>query len=76
MSYNLSLIIERKSKPHNDRLRLIFPSIKKVLDTILHHKTFFVVITSIPLSNNIVQRRVDEIATDRLCSIIRNTKCL
>ena len=47
------------------------------MDTVLHHKTSSAVIKSIPLSNNMVQRPVDEVATDiedRLRNIIRNTE--
>ena len=75
--YSLSLIIARKSKPHTIGEDLILPSLKEVLETILHHKTSSAVIKSILLSYNMVQRRVDEMATnieDRLCSIIRNTE--
>ncbi|XP_076804504.1 SCAN domain-containing protein 3-like [Clavelina lepadiformis] len=76
-SYNLSLMLARKGKPHTIGEALILPSVKEVLDTILHHKASSTVIKSIPLSNNTVQRRVDEKATDiedSLCSIIRNTE--
>ena len=47
------------------------------MDTVLHHKTSSAVIKSIPLSNNMVQRQVDEMPTnmeDRLGSIIRSTE--
>ena len=47
------------------------------MDTVLHHKTFFVVVNSIPLSDNTAQGRVDVMSADvegRLCSIIRNTE--
>ena len=56
---------------------MILPSVKEVLDTVSHHKMSYTVIKSIPLSNNTVQRWVDEMATDiedSLCSIIRNTE--
>ncbi|XP_076825941.1 SCAN domain-containing protein 3-like [Clavelina lepadiformis] len=76
-SYNLSLMIARKGKPHTIGEELILPSVKEVLDTVLHHKASSTVIKSIPLSNSTVQRRVEEMATDiedSLCSIIRNTE--
>jgi len=44
---------------------------------VLHHKASSTVIKSIPLSNNTVHRRVDEMATnteDSLYSIMRNTE--
>ena len=77
VSYSLSLMIARKNKPHTIGEDLILPSVKQVLDTVLHHKTSFAVIKFIPLSNNTVQRRVDEMATnieDKLCTIISNTE--
>ena len=74
-SYNLFLMIARKGKPHTIGEELISPSVKKILDTVLHHKVSSTVIKSNPLSNNTVQRRVDQMATDiedSLCSIMRN----
>ena len=76
-SYNLSLLIAKKGKPHSLGEEVILPAVKEVLDTVLHHKSSSTVIKSIPLSNNTVQRRVDEMATDieaSLCRIIRNTE--
>ena len=70
-------MLARKGKPHTIGEELILPSVKEVLDTVLHHKASSTVIKSIPLSNKTVQRRVDEMATyveDSLCSIIRNTE--
>ena len=70
-------MVARKGKPHTIGEELILPSVKEVLDTVLHHKAFSTVIKSIPLSNNTVQRRVDEMASDiedSLCSIMTNTE--
>ena len=67
-------MIAKKGKPHTIGEELILPSVS---DTVLHHKMSSTVIKSIPLSNNTVQRRVDEMATDiedSLWSIIRNTE--
>ena len=60
----LSLMIARKGKPHMIGEELIFPSVKEVLDTVVHQKTSSAVIKSIPLSNNMVQKRVDEMAAN------------
>ena len=71
-------MVARKSKPYLISEKLILPSVKKILDTVLHHEMSSAVIKSIPLSSNMVQRQVDEMATDikvRQCSIIRNTEC-
>jgi len=46
-SYNLSLMIARKGKPHTLGEALILPSVKEVLDTVLHHKASSTVIKSI-----------------------------
>ena len=76
-SYDLSFIIARKSKSCTVGKEIILPSVEEVLDTVLHHKTSSAVIQSIPLSNNMVQKWIDEMGAnieDRLCSIIRNTE--
>ena len=51
-SYNLPLIIVKKRQAIVEKL--ILPVVKGVLNTILHHKACSSVITSIPLSNDIV----------------------
>ena len=38
-SYNLSLMIARKGKPHTIGEKLILPAVKEVLNTVLHHET-------------------------------------
>ena len=75
-SYNLSLIIAKKGKPHKIDEELILPAVKEVLNSVLHHKTSSSVIKSIPLSNDNVQRRIDEMSADvehKLCNTLRNT---
>ena len=64
VSYNLSLMIARKGKSHTIDEELILLSVKKVFDTILHHKMSSTFIKSIPLSNNTVKGRVDATATE------------
>ena len=76
-SYNLSLMIAKKGKPHAIGEELILPAIKEVLNTVLHHKACSSLIKSIPLSNNTVQRRIDEMSADveqKLCNTLRNTE--
>ena len=63
-SYNLSLMIVKKGKPHTIGEELILPTVKEVLNTVLHHKACSSVIKSIPLSNDTVQRRIDEMSAD------------
>ena len=44
-SYNLSLMIAKKGKPHTIGEELILPAVKEVLNAVLHHKTCSSVIT-------------------------------
>ena len=48
-SYNLSLMIAKKGKPHMIGEELILPAVKEVLNTVLHYKASSSVIKSIPL---------------------------
>ena len=79
-SYNLSLMIAKEGKPHTIGEELILPAVKEVLNTVLHHKACSSVIKSIPLSNDTVQRRIDEMSADvehKLCNAFRNAEfCL
>jgi hypothetical protein len=63
-SYNISLLIAKAGKPHTIGEELILPAVKEVIKTVLHHKTPSDIIKKIPLSNNSVQRRIDEMAKD------------
>ena len=70
-------MIAKKNKPHTICEELILPAVKEVLNTVLHHKACFSVIKSIPLSNDTVQKRIDERSADvehKLCSALRNTE--
>lgn len=74
-SYNISLLIAKSGKPHTIGEELILPAVSEVLSTVLH-KSPHDIIKTIPLSNNSVQRRIDEMAEnveDVLCSILRTT---
>ena len=76
-SYNLSLMTEKKDKPHTVGEELILPAVKEVLNTVLQHKACLSVIKSILLNNDAVQRRIDEMLADvehRLCNTLRNTE--
>ncbi|XP_050520167.1 SCAN domain-containing protein 3-like [Daktulosphaira vitifoliae] len=75
-SYNISLLIAKSGKPHTIGEELIIPAINEVLNTVLH-KPAFDVIKKIPLSNNTVQRRIDEMAQsveEILCEYLKTTK--
>lgn len=60
-SYNISRLIAKSGKPHTIGEQLILPAIEEVLKNVLHmsaHDT----LKRIPLSNNTVQRRIDEMS--------------
>ncbi|KAF8789835.1 Protein FAM200B like protein [Argiope bruennichi] len=75
VSYNISLLIAKSGKPHTIGEELILPAIEEVLKTVLH-KPPFDVLKRIPLSNNTVQRRIDEMSSDIesfLCNYLQTT---
>ena len=75
-SYNISLLIAQSGKPHTIGETLILLAVSEVLCTVLH-KPPEQVIKSIPLSNNTVQRRVDEMSDnieEELCIILKTTE--
>ena len=56
---------------------MIFPAVKEALNTALHHKACSSVTKSIPLGNDTVQRRIDEMSAHvehQLCNALRNTE--
>jgi hypothetical protein len=72
----ISLLIAKSGKPHTIGEELIFPAVSQVLSTVLH-KSPHDIIKTIPLSNNSVQRCIDEMAEnieDILCSTLRTTE--
>lgn len=74
-SYNISLLIAKSGKPHTIGEHLILPAVEEVLKTVLH-KPAFDVLKRIPLSNNTVQRRIDEMSSDIesfLCNYLQTT---
>ncbi|CAH1992310.1 unnamed protein product [Acanthoscelides obtectus] len=74
-SYNISLLIAKSGKPHTIGEKLILPAVEEVLKTILH-KPASDIIKRIPLSNNTVERRIDEMSSDIesfLCYYLQTT---
>ncbi len=72
-SYIISLIIAKSGKPHTIGEEIILLAIEEVLRTVINHKSPNQIIKSIPLSNNSVQRRINEMAEDVqeiLCNIL------
>ena len=75
-SYNICLLIAQSGKPHTIGETLILPAVSEVLRTVLH-KPPEQVIKSIALSNNTVQRKVDEMSDnieEQLCMILKTTE--
>ena len=75
-SYNISLLIAQSGKPHTIEETIILPAVSEVLRTVLHEPPEQV-IKSIPLSNNTVKRRVDEMSDnieEQLCMILKTTE--
>ncbi|CAH1991950.1 unnamed protein product [Acanthoscelides obtectus] len=62
-SYNISLLIAKSGKPHTIGEKLILPAVEEVLKTVLH-KPASDIIKRIPLSNNTVERCIDEMSSD------------
>ncbi|GBP24943.1 SCAN domain-containing protein 3 [Eumeta japonica] len=74
-SYNISLLIAKSGKPHTIGEQLILPAVEEVLKTVLHISPFDA-LNRIPLSNNTVQRRIDEMSSDIesfLCNYLQKT---
>ncbi|KFD51901.1 hypothetical protein M513_07230 [Trichuris suis] len=72
-SYNISLLIAKCGKPHAIGEELILPAVSEVLRTVVRMPATEI-IKKIPLSNNTVQRRIDEMSADvenMLCNVLR-----
>ncbi|CAH2011758.1 unnamed protein product [Acanthoscelides obtectus] len=73
-SYNI-LLIAKSGKPHTIGEKLILPAVEEVLKTVLH-KPASDIIKRIPISNNTVERRIDEMSSDIesfLCNYLETT---
>lgn len=74
-SYDLSLLIAKTGTPHTFGEKLILPAIKMALTRLLPKPTD--IIKKIPLSNDSVQRRIDEMAADvefSLCDYLKTCR--
>uniref|UniRef100_A0A5S6QPJ2 DUF4371 domain-containing protein n=1 Tax=Trichuris muris TaxID=70415 RepID=A0A5S6QPJ2_TRIMR len=75
-SYNISLLIAKTGKAHIIGEELLLPVISEVVKTVLH-KPAADIVKKIHLSNDTVQRRIDEMGKnveDVLCNILRRTQ--
>ncbi len=73
-SYNISLLVAKTGKPHTIGETLLRPVIEEVLSTVMKEKSD-TVIKKIPLSNDTISRRIDEMAKDVLNQLIRILQC-
>ncbi|CAH2001704.1 unnamed protein product [Acanthoscelides obtectus] len=74
-SYNFSLLITKSGKPLTIGDKLILRAVEEVLKTVLH-KPASDIIKRIPLSNNTVERRINEMSSDivsLLCNYLQTT---
>ncbi|CAH2010712.1 unnamed protein product [Acanthoscelides obtectus] len=74
-SYNISLLIAKSGKPNTIGETLILPAVEEVLKTVLH-KPASNIIKKNPLSNDTVERRIDEMSSDIesfLCNYLQRT---
>ena len=74
-SYNIAKLIAKSGNPHSIGEQLLLPVVGEVLRTILHHSSPRVITKSIPLSDDTVRRKIDEMAEDieeSLCDILKN----
>lgn len=68
-SYQISLLIAKAGYPHTVGEKLILPAVQEIIKTVMKMDPN-PVLRSIPLSNNTVQRRIDEMAEDLKKSLI------
>ncbi|GFW58730.1 SCAN domain-containing protein 3 [Trichonephila clavipes] len=74
-SYNISLLIAKSGNSNTIGEELILPAVEEVLKTVIP-KSALDIIRRIPLSNNTVQRRIDEMSQDVesfLCDYLQMT---
>ena len=62
-SYNISLMIARTGTPHTIGEKLILPCVKEVIETVMCQSST-PVLSTVPLSNDTVQGRIDEMGDD------------
>lgn len=74
----MSLLVAKSGKPHTIGETLILPAVEAILKSMTNLNVTSIT-SSIPLSNNTVYRRIDEMAYDveiKLCDILKITKFL
>ena len=75
-SYNIALLVAKAGKPHNIGETLIVPALQEIITTVMK-KDPTPILRSVSLSNNTLQRRVDDMAQnveEKLCTILQGTE--
>ncbi|KAE9522795.1 hypothetical protein AGLY_016836 [Aphis glycines] len=57
-------ILAKSGKAHTIGKELIFPAVKEILETVLHHSASHSAIKKVPLSSDTVRRRINEMVED------------
>lgn len=76
-SYEVALLIAKCGKPHTIGETLVLPAAKKIVEIVLGEGSSNKISQSVPLSNNTVSRRIDEMAADvesKLTHMLKKSK--
>ena len=76
-SYNIAKLITKSGSPHSIGEQLLLPVVDKVLRTVVYRSSPHAITKSIPISDNTVRRRIDEMAEDikeSLCDILKKQR--
>ncbi|XP_072380939.1 zinc finger MYM-type protein 6-like [Diabrotica undecimpunctata] len=74
-SYKVSFLIAKSGKPHTIGEELILPAVNEIVDTMLGPSQASHITDAVPLSNNTVSRRIDEMGAnveDVLCNKLKS----
>ena len=72
-SYAVSYLVAKQKKPHTIAECLILPALVKVSEIMFDTKTA-TALQSIPVSNNTISRRIEDIASDIVMQVIEQIK--
>jgi len=68
-SYNISMMIAKTAKPHTIGEDLVLPAAKEIIESVMQRNASSV-LSSVSLSNDTVQRRIDEMSSDVLQQLV------
>ena len=68
-SYNISNLIAKTAQPHTIGEDLVLPAAKEIIETVLQQSASSV-LRAVPLSNDTVARRIDEMSSDVLKQLV------